>query len=56
MAVFTLETDHPSEKDDPSSKSVKVFRKHGCMKLWKAVKAVIIAELHARKARASRAP
>ena len=27
MAVFTLDTDHPSEKDDPSPKSVKVVGK-----------------------------
>ena len=27
MAVFTLETDEPSETDDPSSKSVKIVGK-----------------------------
>ena len=27
LAVFTLETDDPSEKDNPSSKSVKIDRK-----------------------------
>ena len=27
MAFFTLETDEPSETDDPSSKSVKIVGK-----------------------------